>query len=258
MTGEGGLPCFIKRRNSGDERSLTDGVPVSCFGSVEDASIIDNRLLRTRIDIHLGKESGKASIPSVVAKRISWHHSPILPTPAPDFITCLIAHVYRRCPFIKLSRAIGNMPVDENIRRSVPLVDQLITYVRKRCLGPVVRDLDIAYYLDSHADPILLSVVNYNPWALLSDKGIARHLQLPERSKGVQEDQSSRNFCPKKLLSILGAALVIGSFYLVSKVLNYVYLNREFRVNLAVAEFFFCLVQFLFGGWLLLWSMGLM
>jgi hypothetical protein len=88
-------------------------------------------------------------------------------------------------------------------------------------------------------------------WSVRGVEGVASHLQLKSGNKGIQKDQSCGHLRPKNLFLALSAALIIGSLYLLSKTLDYVYLKRGFNVNLAVVLFFLALGLFLCGGWLL-------
>jgi hypothetical protein len=59
-------------------------------------------------------------------------------------------------------------------------------------------------------------------------------------------------------MAILGISILLSSLYLLSKVVDYIYLDNGWKGDFAVGGFFITLAMFLGGGWLLLWSIGLM
>jgi len=80
------------------------------------------------------------------------------------------------------------------------------------------------------------------------------NLQLPSRDKCIGEDKAGRYFGPKKLFPLGGCILSACGLMLLFEVLDYVYLNRGFNVNMAVGVFFLggimisggCLLIFMF------------
>ena len=97
-------------------------------------------------------------------------------------------------------------------------------------------------------------------WTLVFNKivppilyGDVSQNSLPSSKRSVQEDQSSRDSRPKKLLFLLGSILGLAGLVLVFKVLDKVYLDPRFNVNMAVGGFFVAAGLFCLGIWILLY-----
>jgi hypothetical protein len=125
--------------------------------------------------------------------------------------------------------------------------------IKTSCLAGGLRaDLLLSFFVMANIDDFYSIYADI--WSVGGIVSISGHLQLTTRNGGVHKNQYGRYLGPEKLLPILGAGLIICSLYLVFKVLRYVYLDRGFNDNLAVTAFLLCLIQFLWGGWLLLES----
>lgn len=83
-------------------------------------------------------------------------------------------------------------------------------------------------------------------------------VQLAAINESDDEEQSGRYFCPKQLFIILGCGISLAGLICLFKVLNQVYLNPRFNVNVAVCGFFFALGVFLSGGWIVFTMLRLM
>lgn len=88
-------------------------------------------------------------------------------------------------------------------------------------------------------------------------KSLLRNLELPSHYERVNENQASRYLRPKKLPFVAGLVLCAFGLMLVFKVLNYVYLNTGFNVNMAVSGFFFGAILFWVGGWVMFSVLGM-
>lgn len=95
-------------------------------------------------------------------------------------------------------------------------------------------------------------------WSVGRIEGIAGHFKLASHYNCINENQDSRNLGPKKLLFMGGFVLVALGLMLLFKVLNYVYLDAGFNVNMALGGFFLAAVIFWAGGCLILVSIGFM
>jgi hypothetical protein len=89
-------------------------------------------------------------------------------------------------------------------------------------------------------------------------RNVSSEVSHPEGQSGIHEDQHGGYLRPKKYLIAVGCALVLGGFVLVSKVLDKVYLDPRFNVNMAVGGFCIAMILFLAGGWIVFAVLGFM
>ena len=96
------------------------------------------------------------------------------------------------------------------------------------------------------------------------DKGIYRDIgsffigAVNEQGKSdIDKQQKGRYFRPKQLFFIVGCAVFLSGCVLLSKVLNKVYLDAGFNVNMAFGGFVAAAVMFWFGGWIIVHTLGL-
>ena len=81
---------------------------------------------------------------------------------------------------------------------------------------------------------------------------------LPESEESVGKYQTRSNLGPEKLILVVGCAVCLGSLIGLFKVLDKVYLDPRFNVDMAVCGFFLALAMFLFGGWIVFHALGLL
>lgn len=81
--------------------------------------------------------------------------------------------------------------------------------------------------------------------------------RLYESDRGIDEDQSGSNLGPKNYLFVVGCIALLCGFVLLSKVLDKVYLDPRFNVNMAVGGFFLAAFVVWIGGGIMLWVFGL-
>jgi hypothetical protein len=80
---------------------------------------------------------------------------------------------------------------------------------------------------------------------------VSSNFHLPAREKGIQQNQSSCYLGPKILFSLLGCVLLVVGLLLLSKVIDKVYLDPRFNVDMAVGGFFLAAALFWLGGWII-------
>src|SRR5580658_4644435 len=100
--------------------------------------------------------------------------------------------------------------------------------------------------------------IQSNPWTgglnellLGGYRHASSEIALPEREPRIDEKQERRYFGPKEYLVAMGGAVLLGSVILLFKVLDEIYLNPRFNVNVAVSIFLFSLLLFVLGGWII-------
>jgi len=76
---------------------------------------------------------------------------------------------------------------------------------------------------------------------------------LHTRQRGIDEEQDRRSLSPKKYFLPLGCAVFLTGCVLLSKILDKVYLNSRFNVDMAVGVFFFAGLLVCIGGGIILW-----
>jgi hypothetical protein len=88
------------------------------------------------------------------------------------------------------------------------------------------------------------------PLKLFPDRvqGFLRGSSLPEGQPDIDQKESSGNLGPKELFLVLGCAVALGGFVVLFKILDKVYLDPGFNVNMAVGGFFLALAIFVTGG----------
>ena len=91
---------------------------------------------------------------------------------------------------------------------------------------------------------------NPQDWAI-PFKCLAGEVSLPRSQSSVDEEQASRDFRPKKYFFAMGSAVLLVGVILLFKVLDKVYLDPRFDVDMAVGGFFFALALFVLGGWII-------
>jgi hypothetical protein len=98
-----------------------------------------------------------------------------------------------------------------------------------------------------------------NVWLLISHEKVLGFIQrstgqisLPDSDKSISKHQPGSNLYPEKLPIAGGLILCALGITLLFKVLNYVYLDTGFNVNMAVGGCFLALAIFVVGGLLVL------
>jgi hypothetical protein len=86
---------------------------------------------------------------------------------------------------------------------------------------------------------------------------IAGQISLVTSHQDVDENQPGRYFCPKQLLLIVGCIIALSGFIFLFKVLDEVYLNPGFNVNVAIGGFFAAAILVWFGGMIILYMLWL-
>jgi hypothetical protein len=79
---------------------------------------------------------------------------------------------------------------------------------------------------------------------------------LHQSQSSVDKKQGSRYFRPEKYFVAVGCIGALSGFILLFKVLDKVYLDPRFNVNMAVGGFFIALGLFLAVGWMVLSALG--
>jgi hypothetical protein len=87
---------------------------------------------------------------------------------------------------------------------------------------------------------------------------LASQESLPSGEASSQQQQSSSDFRPKKLLVIVGVAVALSGIVRVFKVLNKIYLSTRLNVDMAVCGFFFAGFIVWIGMGIILWALGLL
>jgi hypothetical protein len=94
--------------------------------------------------------------------------------------------------------------------------------------------------------------------SLIAMEEIAGKINLGRHKAGVDEYQYNGEFRPKKLFAMGGCILCALGLVLVFKVLDYVYLDTRFNVNMALGVLFLGAISFWIGGALIFHVFGLL
>jgi hypothetical protein len=92
---------------------------------------------------------------------------------------------------------------------------------------------------------------NTNPSSLIDPKSIDLGTPLEKIDKGGQEKQSGRYLSPKKLAVLVSGILVTGGFLLLFKIIDKVYLDPRFNINMAAGGFFLAIAMVWLDGWII-------
>lgn len=87
---------------------------------------------------------------------------------------------------------------------------------------------------------------------------LASQESLPSGESSSQEEQTRGHFGPEKLSLLVGTAMSFAGLLLLFKVLDKVYLDPMFNVNMALCGFFLAAVLFWAGGALIFCALGLL
>jgi len=97
-----------------------------------------------------------------------------------------------------------------------------------------------------------------NVRSLIFDELMLYQPSLNGGEADIDEKKRCGYFCPEKYLIAVGCAVALSGLVLLFKILDKVYLDSRFNVNMAFCGFWLAAIIFWFGGWIVFHVLGLL